>query len=795
MNKNPPKIDFDIVKIELISPSTEWKRREELLQQLVSQLPHIFQNYQLLDRLCGLSQQIALQLSDLRSVIVKLASELIQETAILSKQSRSNRVLCFIEELTKEPNFIKALGSGNKVISRHAHVALQAITTSQCLSFEALSTFYSNQRSNKIIAIRERVAETIFGFLTGILCPQKKIKSDLLSGIDDNSERMPRPISKICSVTKPDGNSNKLPDSGLYIQFSKDAADFFSKDASAGVRDFAKQIRKCIPSLEILISTGLDNRNRDKESDLSIETTEDFEQRRKVGKSVNRNQIPTSEQEIGSKLVKTELINPKVERNSRSVHKTKNEGKKPQYLTMSIDNLLKNLNDQKINVQDKVSEVNNLLIKPPKVTTDEFLELINQIEVAKNTPLRESLVRLLTSVEFLTAPNENHPEKEILIKVFDKKLNQKPFVKPLINYLVNRIGLWEVTLLFVKVGLDELAGAMCQAFDVEEFEEFVNDKSESIELLVIQITKNVANDKSFDENISLFQRLMQLKAGIHFSAGHVYEESFLLQLKKIDPSLSKFILLKQSKASKTRPPIEEKVASVEQKTEVTKIHELMSKANLVTRKNILKSIIGHVSKLSSPEVGENTRFKIAAKTLDIIGCVASEADGADSEILLLALEVSEKLVLASIEFAQLKTLFDIIKQIFEIHENKLKIAHGKKILEFISVEPRFLIELVLLSSQSNTIALRFLSFIFDNLKISKNRSEIIKECDEIIQDFIEIVKRELISNPDVQIRKLAVSTLVQLYVALGPKRAAEINDLFEPEQRTLINVYFKKAML
>ena len=230
-------------------------------------------------------------------------------------------------------------------------------------------------------------------------------------------------------------------------------------------------------------------------------------------------------------------------------------------------------------------------------------------------------------------------------------------------------------------------------------------------------------------------------------------------------------------------------------SETAKIQDLMSRANLVTRKNILKSIVVHIAKLGSPNVHESTRSKIGCKTIEILNCLATSRESADEETILLAFDVLEKLVLVSLEIGQLNELFDATSRIFEVHQSKFYTEHAERLLGFMYLEPRYLLSVILKAKKAHVESLNLLTFVFRQLKTFTHKSEMLAKIKPIINDFLLTIRSSLICHSDIEIRKLTVAMLVQLYISLGPKRAADINSMFSPEQQTLINVYMKKALL
>jgi hypothetical protein len=806
MNKKTPNINFEKVKEDLSSLDTDWKTREDHLQILLDNLPRLITNASTFDTFCELAKAIALQFSDLRSMIVKLASAVVQDFTSLTKKNNSPKVFAFTSELLREPSFLKALGSANKVTAQHAQAALESMITRMRLSFDALVEFFNNNSSSKIIAMRERVTEAILGF---ILSEKKHQEAngdnDSIPNGDSGSKERPNAFEQPTAKSRPQGSAkNCLPitqdnrSNGKNNQqdFYQKAADLFIKDAAANVRGTAKLIKAeliCVGQFDFSKSAKdvprakpvrFDSRSISRRENVSIDKANPSSRQLKAK--------PMSAQVIPLDAIVTEKANPKPYRKNPSVLKTKSTRGIVESVSFLIDSALKTLNDKQATIADKVAEVNRVMTQESKyivIDMEQFLEFMRHLDTTKSSQLHETLSRLLTSVSTRAI------REELFNKICHKRWINRPNMAVVVNHVARQMGFSQLVDAFIGYLHDDMVILIDRHFNIEEFDLIVAKSPEVIKSMIQRISECVIENKNSTESLSLLEKLIQVKQAVQYCTDNSLDQRLMDVLERNNQSLFKFLMAKQGRpimSSKKSMRNDEKANA---QSETAKIQELMSRANLVTRKNILKSITGHVAKLGSPDVAASTRTKIATKTIAILDCLSASSDSADEEILLLAFDVLDKLVLVSLEMSLLHNLFEASSRLFDVHQDKFDTEQVERLLEFVAIEPRYLLSVILRAEKADIHSISQLTFIFRQLKTFPNKSEIITKTKSMIDDFLQSIRTLLVCHSNIEIRKMTVGMLVQLYISLGPKRAAEINSTFTPEQQTLINVYMKKALL
>lgn len=202
---------YDQVAETLSRLDIDWKLREEGLAKLQARLEE--GRADAFDFLNARGAKLlALQLSDLRSGVVRGAAETIQAACQGRVSSKHISLESFAESVIREPNTFKAVGNGNKLIATYAGKALVALFESRCVPFSALEGFLNFARGNKNPQIRERVAQCLSIYASQGTLP---------------TSRRTRPVE--------------------IAEFFSRAGELFIRDASANVRSFAKRIRGFSP--------------------------------------------------------------------------------------------------------------------------------------------------------------------------------------------------------------------------------------------------------------------------------------------------------------------------------------------------------------------------------------------------------------------------------------------------------------------------------------------------------------------------------------------------------------------
>lgn len=287
---------------------TDWKKREDTLLYFKNGLGDLDIQKAVFDKICSIGHELAIQHSDLRSAIVKQASEVIAESSELSTRYKNLNMYFFSEVFILDPLFIKALGSGNKVIAKYAQNSLVSLFSKDCVSIKTLKKIYQVMKTNKIPAIRERAIQAIYTYMQNVLSPIKKsslvlfnnalsanvaqmtslpsietiAKIDMFKKNTPNSNTKTS-VKKISTVAQFNSNSKFeniiYSDLPLYhsiaftdLDFFKDAVSLFMQDSNQGVRDYAKKANTLMPGFENSLRCLP---SHDTQSLHSIETTED----------------------------------------------------------------------------------------------------------------------------------------------------------------------------------------------------------------------------------------------------------------------------------------------------------------------------------------------------------------------------------------------------------------------------------------------------------------------------------------------------------------------------------------
>lgn len=862
MNTVITKPDFDEIEATLSSLEYDWKIREEGMQILVNNMGHTIYQRQSFDRVASFAKVLALQHSDLRSAIVKQASEVVQEAALLTKKYKNLKLYRFSDAFLKEQPFLKALGSANKVIAKHAASAIQALSLHHCIGFETLIQFYAMCKSNKIIAVRERLAEAILAFVKNVIYPPKVSAISLYSELDvcenlnssgqmadDHTMIIEKPnnsniVSKVGSFSRPRTSQrekgpmqksakvkvdtqadDEFRVKKLYpedLNFFKEATETLIKDAAAPVRNIAKSIKSELEKLEAALNSIAD----DKDSDESRETAEEHEHRQRFVSherpSFRSKSRPNSKTNTGSlNFIALNQQNSKglflIEQNK--ISKPTSERKeipKPSMLlqeqprTKTSQMIIDILSDHKVLAKEKVEEVDRILNsenrQTPNFTLEQYLELLKLTDTAKNVALKEMIIRLMTST------NITDYKVDLFETFVAKRLLRKVTLNSIINYLITQLGLMFLTEAFITHQSDEIAGLLDRTLSPDVLAYLYSANPQVIESVIGRITKNIAlcttnpdvGTKFESENFSIFEKLMTNEKTASICARFSYDTFFLEWLRRTSPSLHKFLqvdpqsnekVTENRSAFQIEHPLESPMKNTRMEIEIPKVKDLMRKANLSTRKNILKSLIGHTAKLGSKDVSAAVRSKIIAKTLEILKCTAEAWESNDEETLSAAYTVTIELLSIPMDSSQMSDLFDNVMMLCRNHSAKSMELSACYLSQMYSKEPSSLRALTQQiqneSSPDKTVELLKLTARSFNRSVENHVSP--QPLLQHIEEFVQYVRNALIIHPEVSIRKHAVNFLVQAFLFVGPEMADRFNTLFTPEQQMLISVYVKKA--
>jgi hypothetical protein len=451
MNTVITKPDFDELEAVLSSLDNDWKTREEAMQILLKNMGHATYQRQSFDRVASLAKALALQHSDLRSAIVKQASEVVQEAASLTRKYKNLKLYRFADAFLKEQPFLKALGSGNKVIAKHAASAIHSLSLHHCIGFESLIQFYALCKSNKIIAVRERLAEAILAFMKNVIYPPKAPAISLYSELDvcenlnssgllveDHVKISEKPkrsmiMTKMSSFLRPrtsvrtKGQMSKTAKpkvdtqaedefrvKKLYpedLNFFKEASDLLIKDSAAPVRNVAKSIKNELEKLQAALNAIID----DKDSCESRETAEDQEYRQRFvshERSIFRSKARPDGKAITGSFSLNALNSPNTKElfafKQKTISKPTSERddiSKPspmlpeQPRASRTQLILETLLSQEVPIQEKTDEVNRLLTgdgsQSLEFTIEQHTVLVKLAEASEDAAMKDVIARLV----------------------------------------------------------------------------------------------------------------------------------------------------------------------------------------------------------------------------------------------------------------------------------------------------------------------------------------------------------------------------------------------------------------
>jgi hypothetical protein len=451
MNFETAKPDFDQIEATLSSLDNDWKVREEAMQILVGNMEHTIYQRQTFERVALNAKVLALQHSDLRSAIVKQASEVVQEAAALTRKYKNLKLYRFSDVFLKEPPFLKALGSANKVIAKHAASAIQALSAHHCVGFETLIQLCAIIKSNKIPAVRERMAEAVMAFMKNVIYPPKASAISLYSELDvcenfnesgqiggglsviAEKPKFYTAMSKYNGLSRPKtamkerGNvartakmrTDKYADDEFRVKklhpndlyFFKEVGETLIKDSAAQVRNIAKSIKSELEKLEIALNSIED----DKQSHESKETAEEQEYRqrfvghdRSIFQSKTRPEIKIYGGGLNSTAANSQISKGffalKQNRLAKAFSERKEIIKPPMLfpekpLVKCSQLILEILSDHKMPSLSKVDEIKRILSAEhnmsPNFTLDQYLQLLKFSEGTSSIPLKDVIVRLM----------------------------------------------------------------------------------------------------------------------------------------------------------------------------------------------------------------------------------------------------------------------------------------------------------------------------------------------------------------------------------------------------------------
>lgn len=463
--------DVSALKASLASIENDWKNREEALTTLLQALNGPAEAPTLLEFTGTIPELIAYQFADLRSGIVKLASEVVSAFARVAGETADPSAVAFADRLLAEPAFYKALGSGNKVIGKHAQNAMRALVAHHCLTLDNLKRIYAMQKANKINFIRENVAESFVTFMNGAVLPSKKLLGSNQSvgmpaegeGPRDLAAPMPG-LGK--AVSEPMQIESDLPQATLKVlgktggsdmeiafwtqqikeenfEFLKSVCEAFLRDSSPHVRNSGKEIKSKITKIqEIFLSR--------QETNASIFSNDLAEEHEVLDRLEGVDPAMVIES--------TTPREPVSKTSGFSAFHTRNSLTKNLPLEEKILRLLKA--DTKT-VKDQTEELEKLILSTQATlvfTCDQYIEIMTAFNVAKNLNFKATLGRILTRADL------SHFQFAILDHLLKEKLTKRTGFAAVAKYVTDRVSFEVILNMLVTRSYEELIGMANKLF-------------------------------------------------------------------------------------------------------------------------------------------------------------------------------------------------------------------------------------------------------------------------------------------------------------------------------------------
>jgi len=794
------QLDWNQIEACLNQKTSEWKDREDNLQKLIDRLNN--NDMQVFEFVVRNSKAIALQLNDLRSALVKLASVVVEKTASLANQMKISSFEKFSDNFLKDTNLIKALGSANKVINIHAATAFKSLFEFNQVSYNTLENFYNANKDSKNINVRERIAESLSIYINNLInCKEKKVKIE-------------------------------------GIVFLSKAVDSLSRDANGNVRNFAKKAKTVLDKIDDAVKLGGHNSYSMEEELFETKTMSRSRDLQKTKNTINLSNekvktIPIQRREPsrGMEIENDDTQPSKYFENSSA----KKDLRKPKVKNESIIEILENPKKQ---MKEKIDQIQKMNLDEfyASCDCDNYKKLLAQFLNAKNFELKKLFVKLIEGVKISKFMGSilNYTEKEAL----DKKLNYSFFITRLLQE-----ELIEFIEFFLFRNNAFSLKLLQRRFDLEEFDSVISDNPDIVHSLLTIINQNItktAAESYVKMNSSLLENVYQSAQIINNHNAYPFSDEFYDRLEEVNPELNKFLsnqnrklgerivfkpnknnikvetpIMKSQtnistfKQQNTKPekdsanlvPIfqkENSLANMEEPNENkdssdNKLEALMCKANPQTKKTVIKSILIHLKNIQA----NNEPFsieKLFTKTLEIIKSTL-ETEDIDEELVNLTFKLIEEIYKIS-EKDQIKTmtLFDMIFDWMNIHTN-----YKDKICELIvtsCMRNKFFTHVIMfVDSRVNDNILNGLKTLISMLKVGKESFSFIafhKEVVSLLSDITKVIK-ELFVHSEVTIRKTVVHFIVQCHFFLDEKVFPKMLNEFSLDQQKLVEIYIKKS--
>jgi hypothetical protein len=463
--------DKATIKTNLCSIDNDWKMREESLNLILKQLNTESEERQMFEFVSTIPELVAFQFADLRSGIVKLASEVVVSYVKCSRNFPEELTLEFSDKLVQEASFIKGLGSANKVIAKHTRSALQKLSVSNCFSMDTLKKMFMAHRNNKISQIRENVAESFAIFLTGLTGSVKKQLDSMfhVSNLNENSigsksipsndhQNDPSVIQTSQTgmtfessqsqfkCSEQDGDltllTQKIKEENF--DFLKVVCETFLKDSAPNVRNFGKNIKSSVSKIQELFLSGQETNVSQISGDFGEEN--DDSQRLIEG-------------QVSGMLIESSFgnaVSEKPSKGSGGVSKTSQNRQ-----LSDEERVLRVLEQDSKTAKDQTEELSKVVGKAVHsfvFSFEQFSRILTVYLEAKNMSLKTELIRLVSKSDF------SNFQYELLDLWLREKLNKKISYNQLTKIVMDRISFDVLWSLMITRTYEELLPMLHKVF-------------------------------------------------------------------------------------------------------------------------------------------------------------------------------------------------------------------------------------------------------------------------------------------------------------------------------------------
>lgn len=617
------QIDWVQIETHLTQKETDWKKREESLQVLIDRLDQ--HDHHVLEFVNRNSKAIALQLNDLRSALVKLASIIVEKAALNARDMNLGDLDKFVDSFLRDPNLIKAIGSANKVINIHAANAFRSLFENNQVCFNALEGFYLANKDTKNISVRERIAEGIYIFVNNLgKAREKKMRIE-------------------------------------GIGFFKKAVEFFVKDANANVRALGKNTKAALDKVDDALILNDHTIYSMEEESFDAKTMSRSREVRKSKNSMNLSNeksktmpIPRREPFKGMEIESDDMFSSKYYDGSTTKKDAKRVKTKPESVVDIIENPKKQIKEKVEHIIKHQEDFYNTC------DSEEYKRLLLQFQYAKNFELKKLIVKLIEEVRIskfmgnlLNFVEKEKLETKVNYSFFMKRLLQEELIE-FIEYFLSRNNAFSLKLLHKR-------------FEDEEFDNIIADNSDILHSLFTKISHNIIENTSeifVKMNAIMLEKIYQNSQVVTQHKHYSFSDIFLEKIKNLNLEMYNFlqnqkrklgdkVIFKPNSNNEQLPPsitkphvslnrenkipylnVEEKPPNLtpnsKKQIQITveeshdlkdsadgRLEVLMSKANAQTKKTVIKSIHTHLKNIETNKKSFSID-KLFTRTLEIL---------------------------------------------------------------------------------------------------------------------------------------------------------------------------------